>query len=427
MAEKSDAEHPAWLKRMQNGTIGEARSRAFLIDRFWVLERSVDIDGADLIIQRRITTQNLLDREAPRLGVVQVKFYGTTNTSQYVHKEYVIGRDEEVRSEFFLLCHTGEEEHQRLFLLTAEEIQKNFTLKDHDGSEKFYLPHDKVVESGKFEVQSKKLSLDRIENQLKLADFTKNRHFLSWVLPSTSSEVDAILPEFKEPISNNWGSIPQGFVELKETARTALIDVEEVYNLILKVADATDPTEAEKTVEKMAYYCRSGRGWSITLPDFNNYDFFEIARRHKTMVTNLKNDGLLDTFIALPKTLQDKVTAFLKSHLPVSSDAVLKCVVKYDVGSFNMETVDCSIVYEAEYSTLNASEEFLRGDSPFSAWPKMSVVAQGQVQMLWKIGKQKYVSLNSPEGLEKFERDSIDVFEDCASFMHDTKYPESKK
>ncbi len=427
MAEKSDAEHPAWLKRMQNGTIGEARSRAFLIDRFWVLERSVDIDGADLIIQRRITTQNLLDREAPRLGVVQVKFYGTSNTSQYVHKEYVIGREGEVRSEFFLLCHAGEEEHQQLFLLTAEEIQKNFTLKVHEGSEKFYLPHDKVIEGGKYEIKSKKLSLDRIENHLKLADFTKNRHFLSWVLPRTSSEVDAILPEFKEPIANNWGSIPQGFAELKETARTALIDVQEVYNLILKVADSTDPTEAEKTVEKMAYYCRGERGWKITLPNFNNYDFFQIARRHKTMVTNLKNDGLLDTFIALPKILQEKVAAFLKPHLPVSSDAVLKCVVKYDVASFTIETVDCSIVHEANFSNLNASADFFGDSVVFTAWPEMSVVAQGQIQMLWKLGKQNYSSLNSTEGLVKFEKNSIDVFEDCASFMHDSKYPEPKK
>ena len=28
------------LKRAQNGSIGEARSRGFLLNRFWVLERS---------------------------------------------------------------------------------------------------------------------------------------------------------------------------------------------------------------------------------------------------------------------------------------------------------------------------------------------------------------------------------------------------
>jgi len=43
---------PAWLKAMGNGALGEARALAFLLDRFWVLERSVDVQGADLIVQR---------------------------------------------------------------------------------------------------------------------------------------------------------------------------------------------------------------------------------------------------------------------------------------------------------------------------------------------------------------------------------------
>ena len=93
MGDKKDKpkdEHPAWLKAMQNGAVGEARSRAFLLDRFLVLERYVDIDGADFIIQRRLVGKNLLDREAPRLGVVQVKFYGAKTTPHYIHKQYMI-------------------------------------------------------------------------------------------------------------------------------------------------------------------------------------------------------------------------------------------------------------------------------------------------------------------------------------------------
>ena len=51
-----DIKTPAWLKAMQNGVIGEARTKSFLLDRFWILERSVDIQGADFLIQRRITS-----------------------------------------------------------------------------------------------------------------------------------------------------------------------------------------------------------------------------------------------------------------------------------------------------------------------------------------------------------------------------------
>ncbi|NHQ60156.1 hypothetical protein G9409_06050 [Chlorobium sp. BLA1] len=70
-----DDKIPSWLKAMQNGALGEVRAKAFLMDRFWILERSIDIDGADLIIQRRITNKNLLDKNPPILGFIQVKFF----------------------------------------------------------------------------------------------------------------------------------------------------------------------------------------------------------------------------------------------------------------------------------------------------------------------------------------------------------------
>ena len=64
----------SWLKSMENGALGEARAKAFLLERFWILERSVDIEGADYLIQRKITSQNFMDETPPNLGVVQVKY-----------------------------------------------------------------------------------------------------------------------------------------------------------------------------------------------------------------------------------------------------------------------------------------------------------------------------------------------------------------
>jgi hypothetical protein len=91
----------------ENGTIAEARTRAFLVDRFWVLERSADVEGADFIIQRRITQTSLLDKTPPRLGFIQVKFFASEATTQYVHREYVVDADGEPRSEFFVMSQTG--------------------------------------------------------------------------------------------------------------------------------------------------------------------------------------------------------------------------------------------------------------------------------------------------------------------------------
>jgi hypothetical protein len=101
-----DSGRPRWLRIKENGVLGEARTRAFLLDRFWILERSVDIEGADLLIQRRYM-RSLLDPKPPRLGVVQVKYYQDGNTTQHVHQDFVIDPHGDARAEFFLICHTA--------------------------------------------------------------------------------------------------------------------------------------------------------------------------------------------------------------------------------------------------------------------------------------------------------------------------------
>ncbi|HHQ6539100.1 TPA: hypothetical protein ACSTJY_004512 [Serratia fonticola] len=115
-----NSNQPPWLKAMQNGAIGEARAKVFLLNRFWVLERSVDIDGADFIIQKLLSGKNILDSQASKLGVIQVKFFGTEATTHYIHKEYVVNEKHEPRIDFFLLCHSGEENDESTFLITSE-------------------------------------------------------------------------------------------------------------------------------------------------------------------------------------------------------------------------------------------------------------------------------------------------------------------
>ncbi|MBE4480656.1 hypothetical protein HJ011_23320 [Vibrio parahaemolyticus] len=40
-------------KREENGNLGEALAVAVLLKRFWVLDRSVDVDGADYLVQKK--------------------------------------------------------------------------------------------------------------------------------------------------------------------------------------------------------------------------------------------------------------------------------------------------------------------------------------------------------------------------------------
>ena len=257
---------PTWVKVAQNGAIGEARTKAFLLNRFWILERSIDIHGADFIIQRRLTNRNILDRNAPKLGVVQAKFIGTSNTSHYIHCEYAIDKQGLPRDDFFVIVHTGSEENPLMYFIKSNEIKENFKKVIHNGNEKFQIP-GKIIKGDKYKVTSRRETLDEIETQLIKVDFAKNREYLSWALISPEISYDDILPEFNIPIDNYWGDIPEGFYETKRNAAEALTEVENVCFILKSIASETDPIKAAEYLDDFRYHCRGGLNWYISLPD----------------------------------------------------------------------------------------------------------------------------------------------------------------
>jgi hypothetical protein len=78
----------SWLRSVSNGALGEARVRALLLNRFRVLTRSVDVDGADLIVELR-TESRFTDLLPPQLGVVQAKFAQDETTIHYLPEAHV--------------------------------------------------------------------------------------------------------------------------------------------------------------------------------------------------------------------------------------------------------------------------------------------------------------------------------------------------
>jgi hypothetical protein len=133
-------ERPAWLSAMEHGVLGEARARAFLLDRFWVLKRSVDIEGADLLIQLRDTRLGVFDSASPRVGLVQVKFIQDTNTAITIPAAYVRDGAGDAHNEFFLIVCTGSEDSERLFLLSASDICEGFDETQGTGDSCFGSP-----------------------------------------------------------------------------------------------------------------------------------------------------------------------------------------------------------------------------------------------------------------------------------------------
>ena len=116
------------IKQQQNGEIGELRTRAILAKGFFVLRRNVDVDGADLLVQKLSTsTKELRTRHAEILGVVQAKFFEGTNQVRIL-RSYVED-SERPRSDFFAILHTdGDCDEDIYYFFTALQIVDFFYL-----------------------------------------------------------------------------------------------------------------------------------------------------------------------------------------------------------------------------------------------------------------------------------------------------------
>ncbi|MFC1452842.1 hypothetical protein ACFLSJ_05800 [Verrucomicrobiota bacterium] len=325
----SDNAKPAWLSRMENGTIGEARTRSFLIDRFWILERSVDIEGADFIIQRRITGRTLLDKDPPRLGFAQVKFFGSPSTTHYIHREYVVSPDDRPRDEFFLMCHMGRESDAVAYILSAQDIvaELSVTGPSHSHPDCYALSGKTLADSDRYKVVSEQLSLDRIERALREADFATNRRFMSWALPYMDEDLDSIDPIYEEPLDNHYADIPEQFKKLKKGARRALMDIEEFGELVAKIANAIDPETALSDAE----YLESYYGSSVRVRDqLYDEDLLNVVRDHKTRYETLRAAGLLDKYLALQSECTREICSYLAPKMPLDSEDVYIVDVTYE-------------------------------------------------------------------------------------------------
>jgi hypothetical protein len=358
---------------MENGSIAEARAKAFLMDRFWILERSVDVDGADLFIQRRLTSKTLLNKEPVRLGVVQVKFFSDAGTTQYVHREYVVDSDGKPRGEFFLICHTGVEGNTRSFFLTSEDIanEDEFAVaaQGHSHEGKYKIPGSKVLAlPSKFEIVAPKLVLDRIERALQKADFAANRRFLSWALPDAQDA--GIDVKYMEPIDTDWGDIPIAVKKLKERATEGLYALEEVYKQLIKIIESTNPDEMLNIAEEVDSEGGGRRSDKneVRFPALWDEDLFHAVQRHEKMHHILREAGLLDQFILLRKSLIEFVCSEIAPSMPLSGKIVHVIDVRYDPSSFelhNLASTICTMIQlEGQPNTAPTLQVQIIADGP---------------------------------------------------------------
>ncbi|MDO6761753.1 hypothetical protein Q4566_16210 [Tamlana sp. 2_MG-2023] len=125
-------------KQNFNGNRGESRTKAILSEYFYVNERSVDIDGADFIVE--IPFNSIQEfRKFKEQGIVQAKYFENQNEVK-IAKEYVEDIDT-LRTNFFAFLHTNDEDGNKVhYFFSSSQIKKEFRLrKDKKTLKEYYI------------------------------------------------------------------------------------------------------------------------------------------------------------------------------------------------------------------------------------------------------------------------------------------------
>lgn len=326
------------IRRADNGSIGEARTKSFLIDRFWILERSVDIEGADFIIQRKLTEKSILDTEPPRFGIIQAKFSQDHRTQHEIKRQYVVDKDQNPHYEFFLIVNVGFEELQQMCLLSANDIIENFDL---CSDEKYRILTSKITD--KFQIKNKKDALDNIENGIQCAEFYKNRILIFNKLNLIEPDFNAIHPDYKKDIEYCDGNIPELFKEYKENAYSFVCDLEKMHLILLKFIQEMNPIEACYLAEEFDY--KFGQGMRV--PQIFDKNFYFKSKRYIEQIHLLKNDGILEGFLSIKNIIRNQINDFLilnKDIIDLHSSLIV--LITYNTKDFSSLKVSNELISE---------------------------------------------------------------------------------
>jgi hypothetical protein len=174
------------LKDARQAGMGKWFTRSYLKDGFWIPEESTIFHDTfcDLIIQRKVTSMNLLNNEPPLFGIVKSWFFTPETGDCLIPRTSVMDEDNHPRKDFFFIAHSEIDRQRKVHFLSAQMIAAQFETVSIDGIEKYILPATDFLSGDKYLVTSKENMVAKMEYQLSEADFQKNRQFFSGTLQS---------------------------------------------------------------------------------------------------------------------------------------------------------------------------------------------------------------------------------------------------
>ena len=375
---------PTWLKAMENGTAGEARSKAFLIDRFWVLERNVDIDGADFLVQRRALAQRFTDRTPPRIGIVQAKYFQSRGTTHHIPQHYVCDADGVPFDTFFALLHLGEEDNASMYLLSAPQIQQTLALNTSQASPRFVVG-TKALEN-KFLVTSRRQALDRIEHALAQQSFAQSAAFLDRLhIPFRRFESSDIDYDWTLPFPNPVGNVPEMFFEEKENLRKLIWDFEEVLEIIDSILTERDPKKALAAFGDLEQHI-DGYG-KISFGhrnDFRMCDLEDAVRVQERWRAILETEGTLGAYVDMAMDVQDRIKMVLETTPLKDESYFVEVNLKYDVRRMTITKLNVRVGQSTRGEKDYARKGHVRATRHLSDWaPKRTDKVSYTMENVW--------------------------------------------
>ncbi|OCP08403.1 MULTISPECIES: hypothetical protein [unclassified Ensifer] len=388
---------PTWLSIMEHGSVGEARTRSFLIDRFWVLERSVDIDGADFLIQLRNPTQRFTDNKPPRIGVIQAKYFQDRRTTHYIPKSYVLDDKGTPLEGFFSLLHVGMEDSGVMYLLSAKDIADNLTLSTARSPEAYVVGTKALVDA--FRVNSRKLSLDRIAHSLRSQSYQQLAAISDQLnIPFRRVNKDDIDFNWTLPLPNPIGDITKMFVDQKEELRGLLFEMEEVIQIVDSILAEKDPRKALSRLDELNNHVDGRRKIPFGVrSDFRWDDFEEALSRHGYWLDALQHDGLLAAYVTMGELLRDELTAHTQANPPTQVNDFLEADLQYDPLSFKVKSMTISHGAAGGGSPEITSAGHVRVSRPYDQWTmRKSNAVEHVVHNVWWSAMGKVVGDRYP-------------------------------
>lgn len=328
-------------KIQENAVLGESMCSTLLLQRFWVLKRSVDINGGDFFIQLRDESVSFTDMLPPRIGIAQSKFSQTKKTTHFVKKEYVLGIDGIPLRGFFLIVHVGQGKESRRYILTSKEISEEFSISKKDGEPGYFIGASAYID--KFEFSVDELALNKIFVDLENRSEEDKKKFLQSVnIPDYELKKRGLKNEWLIPVPNEHAFISDEIYWMKLSLRTALYAYDEIQGLIGELLLSNDVVECMEIAEKIKQ--------SSEIKEENSkfylkpyLDALNLGEKlmpaitvHKARLSMLHSSGNLSSFTALcnmvEKALWEKFQTMEPKRKEVSPGRFAMFPVKISVG-----------------------------------------------------------------------------------------------